>query len=121
MIEPKVDDAVKESILTRILAIVDPDSCLIFLFGSMARGTATQQSDIDIGYADCHALPLTVRSAIRIALEEEVPTLHAIDFVDFMAVTDDTFRKEALEGAVEWYRGKDCTISLNSLKRRIAG
>lgn len=69
----------------------------ILLFGSWAKGSAQETSDIDIGILGAQP----VDDLLLIRLRDEIrgiPTLRRIDVVD-LSQTDDTFRKEVLSYA----------------------
>jgi len=67
----------------------------LFLFGSRAKGTCDDKSDIDIGILS--DAPITGKQLLVIQEElDRIPTLLKIDFVDFNAV-DDAFKKIALK------------------------
>jgi predicted nucleotidyltransferase len=116
-----MDERLKDDIIKTLLEFVDMDSSLIFLFGSLATHTERTHSDIDIGYLGTRKLSFSTVAGIRDCLDEKVRTLRKIDFVDFTDVHDEVFRHEAARGAIEWYRGKDCSISLDCLKKYMAG
>ncbi len=108
-------ERIRDEIIQIILGFVESESSLIFLFGSMATHTGKAHSDFDVGYLGLHSLSDGTISEIRDSLNEKVQTLRQIDFVDFTKVCDVVFRNEVSEGAVEWYRGKDCAIKLSCL------
>jgi len=64
---PKVDDELLKEVVRRILEVTQPDK--IILFGSYARGDATEDSDLDILIIQPSDLPRYKRSTpIRLAL-----------------------------------------------------
>jgi len=67
----------------------------LFLFGSRAKGTSNDKSDIDIGIISNTRITgkqlLTIQEKL-----EQIPTLLKIDVVDFNSV-DDEFKKIALK------------------------
>ena len=64
---PKVDEKLLETIVQRILEVTQPEK--IILFGSYARGDATEHSDIDILIIQHSDLPRHKRATpIRLAL-----------------------------------------------------
>ncbi len=71
----------------------------LFLFGSRARGTAHERSDIDIGIEGPVAVPYEVLASIMDEIEES-PTLYSVDVVDFKRAPEQ-FRAVALERATE--------------------
>ncbi|GAB6909958.1 DNA polymerase beta domain protein region [Desulfosarcina cetonica] len=67
----------------------------LFLFGSRAKGTGSDKSDIDIGVIS--NTRITGRQLLKIQEKlEQIPTLLKIDIVDFNSV-DDEFKKIALK------------------------
>lgn len=58
----------------------------VFVFGSRAKGDASDRSDIDIGIEGPRRIPLHVKSALEEELET-IPTLYTIDLVDFKMVS----------------------------------
>ena len=71
----------------------------IFLFGSRARGTAHERSDIDIGIEGPVAVPYDILASIMAEIEE-LPTLYSVDVVDFKRAPEQ-FRAAALEHVAE--------------------
>lgn len=69
----KVDEKLLETIVQRILEVAQPEK--IILFGSYARGDATEDSDIDILIIQPSDLPRYKRSTpIRLALRGLFPS-----------------------------------------------
>ena len=69
----------------------------LFLFGSRAKETGTDKSEIDIGILS--NTPISGKQLLTIQEKlEKIPTLLKIDVVDFNAV-DDEFKKIALKDA----------------------
>ena len=69
----------------------------VFIFGSEAAGTATDQSDIDIGILGPKPVSKAIIQRIRDELES-IRTLRVFDVVD-LAVTDASFQQKALQTA----------------------
>ena len=71
------------------------EHCRLFLFGSRAKDTSNDKSDIDIGIISKTRITgkqlLTIQEKL-----EQIPTLLKIDVVDFNSV-DDEFKKIALK------------------------
>ena len=67
----------------------------VFIFGSRAKGDATDRSDIDVGIEGPRKLPPRLRLAIEEELET-IPTLYKIDVVDFKTVSP-RFKNYALK------------------------
>lgn len=77
----------KEDIQKEVVRIVETrlgNAYKVFLFGSWARGDATEQSDIDIGIFGEQEVPWTQMAQIRHAVDE-LPTLRKVDVVDIRA------------------------------------
>ena len=69
----KIDENLLENIVQRILEVTQPEK--IILFGSYARGEATERSDIDLLIIQPSNLPRYKRSTpIRLALKELFPS-----------------------------------------------
>ena len=77
-----------------------PDAAYkIFLFGSRARGTAHERSDVDIGIEGPLPAPYEILAAIIDEIVES-PTLYSVDVVDLKRAPAQ-FRAVALERAME--------------------
>lgn len=87
------DEVIKEvvRVIRRYLA---EDSFKIFLFGSWAKASAQQTSDIDIGILGNEAVEETLMFRIKEEIKA-IPTLRSVDIVDLTAA-DESFRKGAL-------------------------
>ena len=69
----KIDENLLKDIIERILKVAQPEK--IILFGSYARGEATEESDIDILIIQPSDLPRYKRSApVRMALKGLFPS-----------------------------------------------
>lgn len=71
----------------------------IFLFGSWAKGTAIETSDLDIAILSQEKIPWATMTNIKQAVEA-IPTLRSIDILDLNAVTEE-FKKRILEEGKE--------------------
>jgi predicted nucleotidyltransferase len=93
-----VDEARRMSVDIVRRHLPDP-AYRIFLFGSRARGTAHERSDIDIGIDGPLPGPYEILASI---IEEigESPTLYSVDVVDLKRAPAQ-FRAVALERATE--------------------
>jgi uncharacterized protein len=70
----------------------------VMLFGSWARGTAEERSDIDIGIMGTNLVPQ--KTLVRMKQEiEGIPTLRSIDIVDLKTKSPE-FREHALKTAI---------------------
>jgi len=70
-----------------ILIVLFPDA-KIYLFGSRARGTHSDRSDIDIAIDEGQVIrPGRVGEAVGMFSESNIP--YKIDIVDFYSVSDD--------------------------------
>ncbi len=95
---PAVEDARRMSIEIVRRHLPDP-AYRIFLFGSRARGTAHERSDIDIGIEGPGPAPYETLASILADIEES-PTLYTVDEVDFRRVPEE-FRELAFRDARE--------------------
>lgn len=107
----------KKQILDIVFKQVDPDDCVIFVFGSYAADEPVGSSDIDVGILCRNKLPAGIFVDLQEKLNEEVATLREVDFVDFSAVSDKV-RKEALKEVCVWHTGINCQGLLKNLIRR---
>lgn len=64
------------------LANQDPEICILWLYGSRAKGTATPSSDYDLAVAFTHVLKQPLERRLR-------PELLAIDWLQQLSLTDD--------------------------------
>lgn len=90
----------REKIIAEVKKITKknlPDGFQVLLFGSWAKGNATETSDLDIGIWGNQKVPNDIMFKIRQEVED-VPTLRKIDIVDLNLVSDH-FRRAALEHA----------------------
>jgi predicted nucleotidyltransferase len=86
-----------QTIIDEVQQIIEaqlPDGFEIFLFGSQAKGTATDTSDIDIGILGETLVPFEKMVRILSAVEA-IPTLRKIDVIDLNSV-DELFKSSAL-------------------------
>ncbi len=97
---------IKKQILTVIFQFLDPDTTIVFLFGSQAEHTDTKYSDIDIGIISQGQLDDTTFMTLNERLNYEVDTLKRIDLVDFERV-DAAFRQFAMEKIELWHTAKN--------------
>ncbi|MGD0563306.1 MAG: nucleotidyltransferase domain-containing protein [Roseiarcus sp.] len=95
---PAVDEARRMCVDIVRRYLPDP-AYRIFLFGSRARGTAHERSDIDIGIEGPVPVPYEILASI-LAEIEEAPTLYSMDVVDFKRVPEQ-FRAVAFEHIAE--------------------
>lgn len=89
-----------EEILRQAALIIRKElegSYRLFLFGSRAKDTSSDRSDIDIGILSNTRITAKQLLTIQERLEQ-IPTLLKIDVVDFNTV-DDEFKKIALKDA----------------------
>lgn len=93
-----IDTAVKHKII-HIVRSVLPD-VQIYLFGSRARGTANENSDIDIAIQSTALISRFAVYEIKSMLDaSRIPV--AVDVVDLGSVSDD-FKHKILAEAVVW-------------------
>lgn len=85
--------------LIRIIHTYIPD-CAIYLFGSRARISHREGSDVDLAIDAGKKVDWNTMLAIKAAIEEStIPLL--VDVVDMHAITDD-FKEEILKDAILW-------------------
>ncbi len=91
------EDIIKEVVLN-IRHHLDK-SYKILLFGSWAKGTAIETSDLDIGILGEKEIPWETINRIKNAVKG-IPTLRSIDIVDLQSIGQD-FKNKVLEQAKE--------------------
>ncbi|MBI5147959.1 MAG: nucleotidyltransferase domain-containing protein [Parcubacteria group bacterium] len=90
----------KDAIINDVVAIIRnylPKKYKIYIFGSWAKGSALETSDLDIGILGDAAIDVGIMDKI-IKETEIIPTLRSVDVVDLQAKSDD-FRNDVLEYA----------------------
>lgn len=90
----------KEEILKETVKIIRqylPTDCKILLFGSWAKGTALDTSDLDIAIDGPQKINQEVMIKIKAAIEG-IMTLRKVDVVDLNSV-DEEFKKNILDHA----------------------
>lgn len=94
--DPALLDRVK-ALVREILGSTRAD---VYLFGSWARGTQRNTSDIDVAIESAEPLPRALLASLREALEEStIP--NRVDVVD-LAETDAVFRDGARREGILW-------------------
>ena len=88
-----------KSSIIKIITAFYPDA-KIYLFGSYARGTAKQGSDIDVAIDVGKRLNLHERQFLWNLLDA-LPTIQRIDLVDMHAIPDD-MRESILKKGIPW-------------------
>lgn len=74
--------------------------CKIYLFGSFARGSQGQGSDIDLGLDNKKIIPLRLIGNIKEAIEDStIP--YNVDVVDVHSVSE-TMKHEILDKGILW-------------------
>lgn len=92
----------REEFLQKIVDIIKKElgsDYRIFLFGSWAKDTAIETSDLDVGVLGPQEIPPDKFSNIK-ALISAIPTLRKADVVDLVAMGEE-FRNNALSYAKE--------------------
>jgi predicted nucleotidyltransferase len=84
----------------RICLDLVPPGYEVFLFGARARGGCDHSSDLDIGISGPTPLPGGVSRLANAILESDVPWRPQV--VDFVVVTDDSFRQRAFQDREVW-------------------
>lgn len=106
----------KPFILKTIFKRINKDDCIVFLFGSYAEGKQIRSSDIDIGILARNAVSPKDYIEVQEELNNNIPVLRQIDFVDFASV-DKKVKKEAVKEIEIWHTGKNCHELLKTLKQ----
>ena len=94
---------------------LNKENCIVFLFGSHAKGEALEGSDIDIGILYNRKVSARDFVEAQEALNTHLSTLRKIDLVDFSSV-DKKVKQEALKEIQIWHVGKNCRELLKNLK-----
>lgn len=94
----EIDEKSKHKIIA-VLSGLFPKA-QIYLFGSRARGTSSQWSDIDLALKEEAKISRNaIGEAVSMLAASNMP--YKIDIVDFNAVSDD-MRKSILDEGIEW-------------------
>jgi len=89
-----------ETFLKQLLKKQLPENSHYFLFGSRAKGTASEMADIDIGILAELAIPKQIINNINEEIEESfVP--YKVDLIDFK-VASEAFTQQALKKVKPW-------------------
>ncbi len=94
-----------QEILDAVVEVVKrylPD-CRIYLFGSRARGTASQRSDFDFALECKSKIPFSLMAKITQEVEE-LPTLKSFDLVD-LKITSPEFAQTVKKEGILLYDG----------------
>lgn len=94
----KLDEKIKQKIIG-VISVLIPDA-KIYLFGSRARGTNTEWSDIDIALDAGQSLPVRDVDEVK-SMFKESNIMYRIDVVDFNQLND-LMRAEILRERVVW-------------------
>ena len=95
-----------------VMSIIDPETVMVFIFGSRANHSHNRSSDIDIGLFAEEKLPADLYHRLRNAIDESIVPWK-VDLVDFTRA-DPEFKTEALKDIVIWNRPKDLKSALIS-------
>ena len=90
----------KDAIISEVVKIIRDsigEDCKILLFGSWARGNATETSDMDIGILSTEKIPWDTMVKI-LGQVRAIPTLRKIDVLDLNA-KEKSFRDNVLSYA----------------------
>jgi uncharacterized protein len=93
-----IDQQIKDKIIALISALL-PDA-KIYLFGSRARGTQSQRSDIDIALDAGHRLPIAVVDEVKSVLDA-TNLIYTIDVLDLHFVSD-AMRQSIMKERIIW-------------------
>lgn len=90
----------KEDIIKEVIKVIRQflsEDYKVFLFGSWAKGTAINESDLDIAILGPQAVEQEIIIRIKAGVDG-IPTLRSIDIVDLNSVGED-FKNKVLEHA----------------------
>lgn len=94
----KIPDKVKEQII-KVIEIFFPDA-KIYLFGSRARGTHNERSDIDIAIDAGRLMTMTERGQIN-SMIDALNIVQNVDVVDFNNVPE-ALKNNILKEGIIW-------------------
>ncbi len=89
-----------EEVRRLVFQTVGDNDARVYLFGSWARGEATQLSDIDVAIDPPTPLPRGTLARLREQLEESSVPYH-VDVVD-LSRADPEFRRRVLAEGIPW-------------------
>lgn len=90
----------KEDIIKEVIKIIRQflsEDYKVFLFGSWAKGTAVNESDLDIAILGPQAVEQEIMIRVKSGISG-IPTLRTIDIVDLNSVGEE-FKNKVLEHA----------------------
>lgn len=94
----KIPDKVKEQII-KVIEIFFPDA-KIYLFGSRAKGTHSERSDIDIAIDTGRLMTMTERGQIN-SMIDALNIVQNVDVVDFNNVPE-ALKNNILKEGIMW-------------------
>lgn len=89
----------------KVLSLIDKDTTSVFLFGSRADNTHSENSDMDIGFLSDNKIDMLLFHKIREELNNSIVP-YSFDMVDFYNADDD-FKKITLENIIIWNKSKN--------------
>ncbi|MFH1798847.1 MAG: nucleotidyltransferase domain-containing protein [Candidatus Omnitrophota bacterium] len=110
---------IQEEILRAIFRHLCREKCVVFLFGSFAKGKFSRGSDIDVGIICGAKITRAKVALIKNDIEEKVKTLRKVDLVDFYGITNNDFLKASLGRIAVWHETGKSKVFLSNLKKRI--
>jgi len=123
MVKPATDKVISETqkkVLSVVFKHLNKNEALIFLFGSQVTQDRFGASDIDVGLIYNEEIASGTLSLIKDEINQQAKTLREIDIIDFSAVDDKGFLKEALRRIEIWHQTKKSKTYLDNLKKRLA-
>ena len=111
-------EKIKEEILSVIWRHLDPEKCIVILFGSEALSSSTQRSDIDVAVDCTEGIEDETFLKLQEDLNLSVNTLRRIDLLD-LSLADEEFLTFALRGAVIWHVGREYIRSWIKQRKRL--
>jgi len=115
----KVLKTIRKDIMGIILEHLAVEDCVIFLFGSFARGKSDRASDIDVGIICDKKITRAKLAAVKSEIEEKVKTLRKVDVVDFYGIKNNAFLEVSLREVEVWHQTGKSKVFLSNLRKRI--
>jgi len=112
----RVLNDIKKSALDIIFQYINPDNCVVFLFGSLAKGETYRGSDVDIGIYTTEKIVNESFALLKDSIHDNAKTLRDIDVVNFATLDDQNFIKHSLKNIDIWHETGKSKIDFHNLK-----